>query len=83
MKYNLLSVKEACECCYVLDVNPCKVEYFLELFCRKYGLEVREHSVRIRGMLRVLDKKGFVEIKEDYLHFHNTLTTGLKMEIIG
>ena len=83
MKYNLLSVKEACECCYVLDVNPCSVDYFLELFCRKYDLTPREHSVRIRGMLRVLDKKGFIEIRADCLHFHNTLTTGLKMEIIG
>jgi hypothetical protein len=83
MKYNLLSVKEACECLYILDVNPCSISYFLELFCRKYDLTPREHSVKLRGMLRVLDKKGFVEIKGDYLHFHNTLTTGLKMEIIG
>jgi len=82
MKYNLLSVKEACECLYILDVNPCSVDYFLELFCRKYDLTPCEHSVRIRGMLRVLHNKGFIEIREEHLHFHNTLTTGLKMQII-
>ena len=83
MKYNLLSVKEACECLYVLDVNPCSIEYFLECFCGKYDLELREHSVKLRGMLRVLHNKGFIEIREDCLHFHNTLTIGLKMQIIG
>lgn len=78
-----MSVKEACECLYVLEVNPCSLDLFLDLFCRKYQLERREETVKIRGMLKALQNKGVIDMEDDYLFFHNTLSSNLKLSIIG
>lgn len=78
-----MSVKAACEVLYVLDVNPVSVDYFLELFCSKYKLNPAKHNTRVRGMLRALHEKSIIRLEDDVIYLHNTLTTGLKMRIIG
>lgn len=83
MRYNLMSVKAACECCYILEVNPVRVDDFLEMFCDKYKLQPERHSTRIRGMLLALQQRGIIRLEDDTIYLHNTLTTGLKMKIIG
>lgn len=83
MKYDILSVKEACECLYILEHNPCRIDFFIELFCKKYDVSRRLESVKIRGMLRLLERQGIVEIRDDCLYFHNTLTSNLRLKIIG
>ena len=78
-----MSIKEACECLYILDINPCSIDLFVDLFCRKYELIKREEKVKIRGMLKALQNKGIIEVRDDYLFFHNTLSSNLKLSIIG
>ena len=78
-----MSIKEACECLYILDINPCSIDLFVDLFCRKYELIKREEKVKIRGMLKALQNKGIIEVRDDYLFFHNTLSSNIKLNIIG
>ena len=78
-----MSIKEACECLYILDINPCSIDLFVDLFCRKYELIKREEKVKIRGMLKALQNKGIIEVRDDYLFFHNTLSSNIKLSIIG
>ena len=83
MKYTLLGVKQALEACYVCDVNPISVSDFISLFCERYSLREDKESVRLRGMLRVLQKQGILEIENDTIHMHNILRSKIRMEITG
>ena len=82
MKYTLLGVKQALEACYVCDVNPISVSDFISLFCERYNLREDKESVRLRGMLRALQKQEIITVTDDVISMHNILRSKIRMEII-
>lgn len=83
MKYDLLSVKTALEVLYSQGFTEIRLEYFLFLFCEKYGVDMERENRRIRGMLNLLDKKGKIRLENDdeMIMMENMLTSNLRLVI--
>lgn len=85
MDYNLISVKEALEVFYCLGYDEIDINYFIQVFSKKYQKEAEKEQRRVRLMLRTLENKKMIQIAENDVILLNNITFSicLRLSLIG